>query len=216
MTECSNCLESSVELYDVIQEWRVVKMCKFCAKEEGVTVLNPKAAEEKKAHYLDLSKEHNNKIVQKEVKIERLGKSSANNVIKDLIENFHWNVSQARKSKNLTRKQLASQIQESEETIKQIELGVLPRDDFIIISKIQSALGINLRKDGQTFKAPQVHSFPAPSSHQIRSQQSANSAQQPQSRSQFLPRSHLNEKSKNPDIKELKDALSGAEIEIIE
>lgn len=74
-----------------------------------------------------------------------------NNVGKDLVDNFHWEIAKARKSRNLSRRQLGEAIGEPEANIKMIENGELPSDDFILINRIQSYLGINLRKDGKTF-----------------------------------------------------------------
>lgn len=71
-----------------------------------------------------------------------------NQIVKDLVSNFHWEISKERRRKNLTRKQFAELINEQENTVKMIENGVLPNNDFVIINKIQSSLGINLRKDG--------------------------------------------------------------------
>lgn len=77
-----------------------------------------------------------------------------NNVIMELVNNFHWEVSKARKGINFSRRQLGDAIGESESTIKMIENGELPSDDFIIINKIQNYLKINLRRDGKTFEMP--------------------------------------------------------------
>ena len=70
-----------------------------------------------------------------------------NNVLNELIDNFHWPVAKARKNKNLTRKQLGELVGASEEDIKTIEMGQLPRDDFVLVNKIEKVLGINLRKE---------------------------------------------------------------------
>ncbi len=80
-----------------------------------------------------------------------------NNVVQDLVPNFQWEISKARRVKNISRKQLAFNVGVSEEEIKSIELGELPRDDFVLISKIESYLGINLRKNkvmGAAFPSP--------------------------------------------------------------
>ena len=69
-----------------------------------------------------------------------------NNVLADLIPNFNWEISRNRKSKNMTRAKLAEMIKSSEEDVKMIELGELPKDDFVLISRIEQIFGINLRK----------------------------------------------------------------------
>lgn len=69
-----------------------------------------------------------------------------NNVLADLVPNFNWEISKNRKSANITRAKLAQMISATEEDVKLIELGELPRDDFILISRIEQVFGINLRK----------------------------------------------------------------------
>ncbi|HIG52140.1 TPA: hypothetical protein EYQ19_01855 [Candidatus Pacearchaeota archaeon] len=69
-----------------------------------------------------------------------------NNVINDLISNFHWEIVQARRNRNMTRKQLAEEIKFSEDDLKMIEFGQLPKDDFILINKLENFLKINLKK----------------------------------------------------------------------
>ncbi len=80
----------------------------------------------------------------------KLGKFGAkkNNVIQDLVPNFHWQISSNRKQKNLTRHKLAEMIRASENDVKMLELGELPADDFVLISRIEQLFGINLRKHG--------------------------------------------------------------------
>lgn len=70
-----------------------------------------------------------------------------NNVISDLVPNFHWEILNKRRSKGLSRLQLASATGISESDLRLIEMGKLPSDDFVYISKIENHLGINLRRD---------------------------------------------------------------------
>jgi len=70
-----------------------------------------------------------------------------NRVFEDLLDNFHWQISRARRAKGLTRQQLADNIGANDEEMKMIEMGELPKDDFVLINKIESNLGINLRKE---------------------------------------------------------------------
>lgn len=70
-----------------------------------------------------------------------------NNASQDLISNFNWEISKNRKAKNLTRLKLAQMINATEEQVKMLELGELPADDFVLISRIEQVFGINLRKN---------------------------------------------------------------------
>ena len=70
-----------------------------------------------------------------------------NNALQDLIPNFNWEISKNRKKNNMTRAKLALMINANEEDVKMIELGELPSDDFVLISRIEQIFGINLRKN---------------------------------------------------------------------
>ena len=71
-----------------------------------------------------------------------------NNVLADLLPNFHWEIAKQRKARNLTRNKLGEIIRASEHEVKLLELGELPADDFVLISRIEQFFGINLRKHG--------------------------------------------------------------------
>lgn len=73
--------------------------------------------------------------------------SKKNNAAQDLISNFNWEISKNRKSKNMTRLKLAQMINATEDQVKMLELGELPADDFVLISRIEQVFGINLRKN---------------------------------------------------------------------
>lgn len=70
-----------------------------------------------------------------------------NNAVSDLIPNFNWEISKNRKAKNMTRLKLAQMINATEDQVKMMELGELPADDFVLISRIEQVFGINLRKN---------------------------------------------------------------------
>ena len=69
-----------------------------------------------------------------------------NNAVQDLVPNFNWEISRNRKAKNMTRLKLAQMINATEEEVKVMELGGLPADDFVLISRVEQIFGINLRK----------------------------------------------------------------------
>lgn len=74
-----------------------------------------------------------------------------NKIVEDLVENFHWQITAARKAKNLTRKQVAVSLGVQENAIKAIENGILPSEDFVLVNKIENYFGINLRKNRVNF-----------------------------------------------------------------
>jgi len=65
----------------------------------------------------------------------------------NLVDNFHWVIMRARRLKKITQEQLARELSESEVAIKMAEQGILPEDDYRLVNKLESFLGIKLRKD---------------------------------------------------------------------
>ena len=145
---------------DAIEEGKIVKVSESYARKEGLMILRKHLD----LHEKLLEKERNpNKDVIEEnrrVGMEELRKPlhwKGNKILRELVENFHWEIVKARKAKGLSRKQLAEALGENDNVLRMIENGILPKDDFILLNKIQSFLGINLRKDrgsfGQTMRS---------------------------------------------------------------
>lgn len=156
--------EDKTRLFDAISSQGIIKVCSQCSFEEDIPVIRKpttfqlKEAERKPGVYEKMSKasgvslaravvqkqdmtlrEIVDKNYQKRVKTEAKPRP-------DLIENFHWVIMRARRSKKITQTQLAREIQESEVVIKMAEQGILPEDDNKLVSKIESYLGINITK----------------------------------------------------------------------
>lgn len=89
-----------------------------------------------------------------------------NNVIKDLVENFHWDIARGRKLKNLSRAQLAQAANVPENSIRMLEHGELPSDDFVLISKVERVLGIKLRT-GSSQPSPGLGAPSTPQTQEI-------------------------------------------------
>ncbi len=64
----------------------------------------------------------------------------------DLVNNFHWIIMRARRSKHITREQLAEAIAEPEKAIIMAERGILPEDYYKFLTKIENYLSIKLIK----------------------------------------------------------------------
>ena len=62
----------------------------------------------------------------------------------DLVDNFHWVIMRARRSKHITQEQLADAIAEPGAAIKMIEKGTFPENSYKLISKLENYLGIKL------------------------------------------------------------------------
>lgn len=96
-------------------------------------------------------------IVDKNVKKKIEEKRSAPK--EDLVDNFHWVIMRARRSKKLTQAQFAKEIGEQEHTIKMLEEGFIPEDNPGIIKKVEGGLNIHLKKQQDitfTFSSPQI------------------------------------------------------------
>ncbi|HDK41757.1 MAG TPA: hypothetical protein ENG87_00125, partial [Candidatus Pacearchaeota archaeon] len=160
--------EDNVRLFDAISSKGIVKICSKCSSDEDMpiirkpTIFQLKESERKQGIYEKLSKASEVNQEKKENKVllekqdttlrEIVDRNYQERVEKevkprpDLIENFHWVIMRARRSKKLTQKQLAKEIQESETAIKMSEKGILPEDDNRLVNKIESYLGVNITK----------------------------------------------------------------------
>jgi len=63
----------------------------------------------------------------------------------DLIDNFHWIIMRARRSKKLTQAQLGERIEELEVAIHMAEKGVLP-EGYVLARKLENFLSIRIVK----------------------------------------------------------------------
>jgi len=138
-----------MNIVEVIKEGEILRMPEFQARQEDLFILRKIIAEEPErvetAPRLSV-REEKAKSRLEQWKSGRFAYKK-NNVVNDLVYNFHWEIVKGRRMMNVSRKQLANSIGVSEEEIKMIEMGELPRDDFILINKIENKLGIVLRKN---------------------------------------------------------------------
>ena len=165
--ECFNCgiSESKVRLFDVVSSKGIVKICDVCLKNERMpivrrpTTFQLKESEKNLSIYDRISKISgiNGELRRKDSKteinlsniVDRNFASKVSNEKRprlDLVDNFHWIVMRARRLKKLTQKKLAQEISESEVAIKMAERGVLPEDDYRLVNKLESFLGIKIIK----------------------------------------------------------------------
>lgn len=84
-----------------------------------------------------------NKIIEKNFK-KNLSEKKEHD---DLISNFHWVIMRNRRLKKLTLSQFAEKIFEPLVVVEHLEKGILPKDYYSLIRKIESFLGIKLFKD---------------------------------------------------------------------
>lgn len=148
-------------LVDVIREGHIVTMRESEAREEELFVLRvhealpasvAPPAQESRKRTRDPSLQPKQNVRWHSYQPDY----TKNNVIRELKDNFHWEVSKARKAKNMSRLQLANAIGVPEVAIKLIENGELPSDDFVLVNKVQNYLGIQLRREGSSFSSAAV------------------------------------------------------------
>lgn len=171
MKECFKCGigEDATALYEVINSEGIVHLCGSCLKGSNVPIIRkpseiqlrnslkaPNSYEEltrnrslpgvssaiKRTEFLDKQNVRLRDIVDRnfEKKVEKKEKPS------ELIDNFHWIVMRARRNKKLTRSQVAKSLAESEKALILIEQGFVPEDNFKLIKKLESFLGIRIIK----------------------------------------------------------------------
>ncbi len=184
MDKCFKCgvSEDRALLFSAISEKGIVKICRKCSFEEDIPIMKyiEEKVEKRQTVHERLSrlsgiemKNEEDKIniqISKEAKDESLMKIANENFRKNvldknpfgMIDNFHWVIMRARRAKKLNQKQFAEAIEESEEAIKMAEEGILPKNDFVLVNKIENYLGIVIREEVRAPKG--VHQGGASSS----------------------------------------------------
>jgi len=141
-------IRNEEEFVDAIETGKIVKVSEEYAKREGLLILRKqikipeKTSEQKKDDEVRTNKGF--------IGMEDLRKplnSEKSELLSELIENFHWAIVQKRKAKGLSRKKVAEAIGEDELSVKMIENGVMPSDNFILINKLESLYGTTFRKN---------------------------------------------------------------------
>jgi ribosome-binding protein aMBF1 (putative translation factor) len=175
--ECFKCgiSDKKVQLCDAITKDGVIKICEKCAGMADFPIIRKpttfqlKEIERKPTIYERLSKmagikfdkekaEKKEYLIKQETSLREIVDKNYQEREKpektaraDLVDNFHWIIMRARRSKKLTQKQLAEAVRETEIAIKKAEEGALPDDKGKLLKKIQDYLGINLYKENLVF-----------------------------------------------------------------
>jgi ribosome-binding protein aMBF1 (putative translation factor) len=135
---------------DAIEDGKIVRVPEDYARREGLLILrrqesvpdSPLTPKEKK----DSETRRNKGFIGMD-DLRRPLKSQRSDLQNELVENFHWILIEKRKSRGVTRKKLAEAIGESEMSLKMIENGVLPMNNFILVNKLESYFGVSLRRN---------------------------------------------------------------------
>ena len=170
--------EQIVKLLDAVKGTELIKICEECALMEDIPIIRKPTSsqliKEKEIKQLSVEdrlrrmsgvkdpKKEQAKITQT-IATQILDKARREGVAFDakvsytrkmnkplnLVDNFNWHITMARKQKKLTRKQLAEAIGEKEAVLMLIENNEFPDDALRIITKIEQYLGVKLRKDSE-------------------------------------------------------------------
>lgn len=160
--ECFRCGASDerVRLHDAISGKGIVKVCDDCASLERLPIIKratEKQIEESQRHVSmrdRLAGMNRGRIAGREVTLRDLIDKNINagkiQPHPDLIENFHWTIQRIRRARKITREEFAKGISEPESTIRMVEQGFLPENNYKVINKIESFFGVTLRKSGSS------------------------------------------------------------------
>lgn len=162
MSECFKCGISSEkrELKDAITERGIVKICQKCNELERFAIVQKPTEQQ-----ITDSKNLRQVSVQERLKgmtrkgyiggrevtlrdlVDKGFKSKKFQQPSDLVANFHWKIQTVRRNRKITREQFAKGIGESEATVRMIEQGFIPENNSNLIPRIESYLGISLKRD---------------------------------------------------------------------
>lgn len=142
---------------EAIEDGKIVRVPERYAISEGLMIIKKASSIEIQESIQNLSLQKNKGRMEKETrrpigdKIYSPTDWKEKQVISELVENFHWVIKTERRKRGMTKTQLAKLLNEPEESIQTLEFGRIPKNDFVLINKVQKLLGINLRKDGKDF-----------------------------------------------------------------
>ncbi len=144
---------------EAIAEGKIVRVPETYARQEGLPILKKPRILQVKEKVASIAAEK----AKNPLKLKKLSKDDLqrplnwreDQVVSELVENFHWIVSKERRQRGMSRKRFAEMLGVSEESVKMLEYGILPAKDFKLVNRLQEVFGINLRKDKKDFtKSP--------------------------------------------------------------
>lgn len=144
-------------MVDAIEDGKIVRVREGYARREGLPILRRdinKGPEEQEEKSIEQSKDDFGSNLYGVDSFRKPLDWKKQQVVSELIDNFNWHITRARRHKDLSRKQFADAIGVSENEIKMLENGILPEEGFSLINRVQKFLRINLRRDGQDFSQP--------------------------------------------------------------
>ncbi|MBT96967.1 MAG: hypothetical protein QF567_02535 [Candidatus Pacearchaeota archaeon] len=175
MDECYKChtLGERTLLFEAVFEDGIIKICRKCSSKENIPIIKKpntlKLSESEKNQTVydriskisgvnkeqDIFKQKKELLKKQETNLKGIidrnfginFKQEEEELKDDLINNFHWVIMRARRSRKLTQEQLAKEIEEPVIAIQMAEKGILPEDNFRFVNKLESFLKIRLLKE---------------------------------------------------------------------
>ena len=165
MEYCYRCevSDSKALLFDVVRLTGIDKICRKCSFEENLPIVKKSNIVEKDemqtvyerlsrmSGFADRKKKKNEEQKKEEVRLKEIVNRNFRRTVgttdfrDKLIDNFHWIVMRARRSKHLMQKEMADKIKESEVSLRMFERGIV--NDIDLVKKVENFLSIRLRKD---------------------------------------------------------------------
>ena len=163
MEKCYNCgkTEAQVRLFDGFSVTDSVKICERCSLIAGIPIIKRPSASQLKsseqpfsvrnrltrmAHLPAEEKREKSAYDQLKELSENPSLEQPEDLVFQLVDNFHWIIQTERRRKGLTVKQLADSIRESENAIKLLEKGIVPNRSIDLIRGLEQFLKVKLIK----------------------------------------------------------------------
>jgi ribosome-binding protein aMBF1 (putative translation factor) len=163
MEKCSHCKrsEEEVRLFDGLLVNNTVKICERCSLIEGIPIIKrpstnqlrdsekPYAVRQRLARMAHLPQEQK-KIVSAYDELKKLEEKPElerpEDLVFNLVDNFHWIIQTERRRRGFSQKQLASELHEGESAIAMLEKGIIPSKSLDLIRTLEQFLKVNLVK----------------------------------------------------------------------
>jgi ribosome-binding protein aMBF1 (putative translation factor) len=164
--ECVICgvSENDSQIYEGLLQNELVFVCESCAEEEGIPIIRKPTTEQlqradERYSVRERMEKMSGKIkpISRELStqngINRLRMPRTKETNSEVIENYYWALSMARRRQKLTFKQLEERTLIPREVLESIERGRIPENFKELFIKLEKVLGIRLLKYHET----QVH-----------------------------------------------------------
>lgn len=141
-------------MVDALEEGAIVRVAESYARREGLPILRRFSPHQQAVAAQAAAKPGGPKETGGIDTYRRPLRSEARGVRASLTDNFHWELQRCRRERRMTRKQMAEAVHVKEQDIKLIENGVLPANDFVLVSALEQYFNITLRKEGAVASPP--------------------------------------------------------------